>query len=123
MKSILFYLSAALLIFWGIAHLFPTRSVVKGFGKITTDNERIIMMEWIVEGLSLIFLGILIAVVTFFDAVSWLSFTIYWLCVGMLVVLTILSFFTGFKVSFLPYKLCPVIFLSSALLILLGIYW
>ena len=36
----------------------------------------------------------------------------------MLVTLSIVSFFTGFRVKFLPYKICPVIFLTSAILIL-----
>jgi hypothetical protein len=28
---------------WGIAHLVPTRALVKGFGAITTGNRRILM--------------------------------------------------------------------------------
>lgn len=35
---------------WGVAHLFATRGVVSGFGEISSDNRRIIMMEWITEG-------------------------------------------------------------------------
>jgi hypothetical protein len=34
--------------------------------------------------------------------------------------LAFVSFFTGFKISFLPFKLCPVIFITSAVLIILG---
>ena len=45
---------------WGIAHLFATRAVVKGFGEISKDNKKIITMEWIVEGVSLIFIGTLV---------------------------------------------------------------
>jgi hypothetical protein len=36
------------------------------------------------------------------------------------VALALVSLFTGFKVHFLPFKLCPVIFTVSAALILLG---
>ncbi len=32
------------------------------------------------------------------------------------------SLLTGFKINFLPFKLCPVIFISSSLLILIGCY-
>ena len=52
---ILIIIGAAITIVWGVAHLFPTKSVVKGFGDITADNKNIIAMEWIVEGVSLIF--------------------------------------------------------------------
>ena len=54
---VLLYVGAGLTAIWGIAHLFPTSSVVKGFGEISADNKNIITMEWIVEGVSLIFIG------------------------------------------------------------------
>jgi hypothetical protein len=57
---ILIIIGAAITIIWGISHLFPTKSVVKGFGDITADNKNIIAMEWIVEGVSLIFIGIIV---------------------------------------------------------------
>ena len=117
---ILLYLGAALTALWGIAHLFPTGSVVKGFGAISTDNQRIITMEWIVEGVSLIFIGALIATVTFIDPVTAVSKAVFMLSVIGLFVLATVSLFTGFKVNFLPFKLCPFIFTASALLILIG---
>ena len=105
---------------WGVAHLFPTGSVVKGFGSISTDNQHIIRMEWIVEGVSLIFIGTLIATVTFIDPLAAVSKAVFMLSAIGLFVLAIVSLFTGFKVNFLPYKLCPFIFTVSALLILIG---
>ena len=117
---ILLYLGAALTALWGIAHLFPTGSVVKGFGDISTDNQRIITMEWIVEGVSLIFIGALIATVTFIDPLTAVSKAVFMLSVIGLFVLATVSLFTGFKVNFLPFKLCPFIFTASALLILIG---
>jgi hypothetical protein len=38
-------LAAFLTTMWGVAHLFPTRNVVKGFGDISLDNQRVITME------------------------------------------------------------------------------
>ena len=105
---------------WGVAHLFPTKSVVEGFGDISQDNKRIITMEWIVEGISLIFIGLLVAVVTWIDRSSTVSTVIYWICSAELIVLSIVSLLTGFKVNFIPFKLCPVIFTGSSILILLG---
>jgi len=117
---VLLYLGAALTGLWGIAHLFPTRSVVKGFGDISLDNQHIITMEWIVEGVSLIFIGVLVAVVTVIDPASIVSKAVYLVSALALIVLASVSLFTGFKVNFLPFKLCPVIFTVSAVLILLG---
>ena|ERR1039457_148823 len=121
MKTLFFDLSGALTIIWGIAHLFPTKNVVKNFGDISVDNKRIITMEWIIEGISLIFIGVLTITTTITDSTTNLSRYIYMTIIGMLVTLTIVSFSTGFKVKFLPYKLCPVIFLTSAILILMGL--
>jgi len=120
LKHVFLYLGAFFTFAWGVAHLFPTRSVVKGFGVISQDNRHIITMEWIVEGVSLIFIGFLVAVVTIVDHSSTLARTVYWLCFVELNVLSIVSLFTGFKVNFLPFKLCPLIFTGSSVLILLG---
>ncbi len=114
------YLGAALPSLWGIAHLVATKSVVKGFGRITLDNQRIITMEWIVEGVSLIFIGLLVAIVTFIDPVSAVSKAAYTLSMIGLAALAIVSVFTGYKVNFIACKLCPFIFTGSAMLIFVG---
>ncbi len=118
--QILLYLGAFFTSAWGVSHLFPTRSVVAGFGDISQDNKHIITMEWIVEGVSLIFIGLLAAVVTMVDHSSTLARAVYWVCFAELNVLSIVSLFTGFKINFLPFKLCPAIFTGSSLLILAG---
>jgi hypothetical protein len=38
MNELLLYTGGALPILWGISHLFPTRQVVRGFGRITRDK-------------------------------------------------------------------------------------
>ncbi len=120
MKKKLLYLAGILTILWGTAHLFPTAGIVEGFGAISNDNKLIITMEWIIEGLSLIFLGLLTIVVTLIDTESKLAKAIYALITCMLFALTVLSMFTGFRVDFLPFKLCPIIFSVSAILIIVG---
>ena len=120
LNQVLLYAGSAFIAFWGIAHLFPTRSVVLGFGDISADNKRIITMEWIVEGVALIFIGAINAIVTAIDHTSSISLAVYFGSAAALIALALVSFFTGFKISFLPYKLCPVIFLTSAVLIMLG---
>jgi len=119
-NQILAYIGACFVAFWGIAHLFPTKNVVAGFGEISEDNRNIIAMEWIVEGVALIFIGALVATVTIVDSVSPVTRAVYWLAVIGLNALSIVSLFTGFKVNFIPFKLCPVIFTGASILILLG---
>jgi uncharacterized membrane protein YwaF len=121
MKKVFFYISGIFIILWGTIHLFPTGGVVKDFGDITLDNKLIITMEWIVEGLTLIFLGILTIVVTKTETESKLAKNIYILITVMLFSMAIVSLFTGFRINFLPFKLCPIIFSASAILIIIGL--
>jgi hypothetical protein len=114
------YLGAAFTVLWGVSHLLPTRSVVKGFGTISLDNQRIITMEWIIEGVLLIFIGVLVAMVTIIDTTNSVSTAVYLLSAIGLLVLALVSLFTGFKIKFLPFRLCPVIFTVSATLIVIG---
>ena len=118
--DILIYIGSFLVFGWGAAHLFPTKNIVDGFGNISSDNKYIISMEWINEGVSLIFIGFLVAFVTYIDSTNKISSSIYWISFGMLNVLSVISLFTGFKNSFIMFKLCPVIFSGSSILIVIG---
>lgn len=119
--EILLYSGSLLVLGWGAAHLFPTQKVVKGFGNISGDNKRIITMEWIIEGVALIFIGVLAAVVTYIDHGSKVSGAVYWISFAVLNVLSVVSLFTGFKNSFIAFKLCSFIFTGSSILILIGV--
>ena len=121
MKAEIFILiGAALPFLWGLAHLFPTKSIIQGFGDISPDNRNIIAMEWIIEGIALIFIGSLTALVTLLDPYNAISTSVYLTSSVCLIVLAVVSLFTGFKIAFLPFRLCPVIFTSAAVLITLG---
>ena len=112
-NDILILIGAILVIFWGIGHLIPTKSVVEDFGDISQDNKRIIQMEWIIEGMTLIFIGVLVGLVTILGGTANIvSIYVYWISSTMLLALAVLSLFTGARVSFLPLKLCPIIFIS-----------
>jgi hypothetical protein len=90
-SQILLYLASAFVFLWGIGHLFPTRSVVKGFGNITLDNKRIITMEWIVEGVSLIFIAAIVFWATMTDPASAMAKGLYWLSFVMLNTLSVIQ--------------------------------
>lgn len=118
--DVMLYVAATLTAVWGVSHLAATRGVVKGFGELSADNRRIITMEWIVEGVALVSLGTLVAVVTAVDPGTAVSSGAYAVAIGTLVALAGVSLATGFRIAFLPFRLCPLIFGLSAALIALG---
>ncbi len=117
MSQILLYVAAGLTGLWGIAHLLATRGVVAGFGDISTDNRLVITMEWIVEGVALISIATFVAVTAAIDPYARLSSAVFAVAVGTLLALAVVSIFTGFRIAFLPYRLCPFVFGLSAVLI------
>lgn len=110
MASVLAYAGSGIIVLWGIGHLIPTRGIVAGFGPISGDNTHVIAMEWIAEGLTLCFLGVLSAAVwAAAGPTNPATDVVLRLCAGMLLVLATLSSFTGARTSVLPMKLCPVV--------------
>jgi hypothetical protein len=120
-NAILLYVGAGLITLWGIAHIIPTKSVVNGFGQISRDNRRIITMEWIAEGLTLCFIGLLVLLVTIFaGAQNSVSKIVYLTSAAMLVVMAVLTASTGARTSILPIKICPAVKIAVAVLFFLG---
>ncbi|NVM56578.1 MAG: hypothetical protein HWN51_00440 [Desulfobacterales bacterium] len=120
-NDILLYIGSTVIIVWGIAHIVPTKGVIAGFGDISTDNLRIITMEWIAEGLTLCFIGVLVLLTTF---LGWsqepIAIIVYRVSAGMLVILAVLSQLTGARTALLPLRLCPYVKTVVAVLFFLG---
>ena len=38
-SDVLLYVGAGVITVWGVAHIVPTKSVVKGFGEISEENK------------------------------------------------------------------------------------
>lgn len=121
-STVLILIGAAMSVFWGAAHLFPTKSTVAGFGGISEDNRNIIRMEWINEGLTLIFIGTIVTLVTLLGG-GITKIVVHGTTAVMLFAMATVSMLTGFRVKFIPFKLCPIIFTISALLILQNLIW
>jgi hypothetical protein len=119
--DVILYVGSALITVWGIAHIVPTKSVVNGFGAISEDNKRIIIMEWIAEGLTLCFIGLLVLLITILGgAQSQASIVVYRASAVMLVVMAALTSFTGARTSVVPIKICPFVTTAVAILFFLG---
>jgi hypothetical protein len=119
----LLYAGGALPIVWGAAHLYPTGKIVRGFGRITHDNQLVLTMEWIAEAILLIFAGLLVVLMTArFGPDDAAAQTTFAASAGMLLVLAAVSAATGGRVDFVMYRLCGPIFTVSAALIMIGAF-
>ena len=97
--------------------------MVGDFELKSIDDRRVLMMEWIAEGFTLCFLGILVVVVTVWGgSENPVSIIVYRSSAVMLIVMAILSLFTGARTPIIPYKICPPLFTTVATLFFLGSY-
>ena len=53
-----------MLVVWGVAHIAATRPVLTLYGELSTDNRRVRVMEWVAEGFTHVFVGLLVVVIT-----------------------------------------------------------
>jgi hypothetical protein len=120
--SLIMLITGSLLaIGWGVAHLWATRPVIEGFGEITPDNRLIIRMEWITSGMTLVFLGFLVLIMSLLGGnTNPFSVLVCRMSALMLLALAGLALMTGGRTALIPLKMCPVVKTVAALLILLG---
>ena len=111
-----FALAAAGIVFlWGVSHVVPTRQVVAGFGDISEDNRRIITMEWVAEGLSFVFVAVLIVAVTWSgETLEAAEDLVYRVSSGFLVAIGVWTAMTGARTGVIWFKACPVVMSISA---------
>ncbi len=120
-NDVLLYIGSVVIILWGIAHIVPIKSVVSGFGAISEDNKRVITMEWIAEGLTLCFIGVLVLLVTILaGSGNQVAFIVYIVSAVMLIVMAGLTAVTGARTAIVPIKICPAVKTTVAVLFLLG---
>lgn len=120
-SDIIIYLGSITITLWGIAHIIPTKSIVDGFGSISIDNKRIITMEWIAEGLTMIFIGLLVLLIHIFHgSQNPVSIDVYRISAVMLIIMAGLSLLTGARTSIVPIKICPIVKTTVAILFFSG---
>ena len=123
-SEIMLYIGSIFITLWGVAHIVPTKNVVRDFGPLSEDNKRIITMEWIAEGLTLIFIGLLVGIITLVGgAQNPVSIIVYRAAAVMLAIMAGLTLVTGARTSIVPIKICPLIKTIVALVFFLGSVW
>ncbi len=115
------FLGAFIVVIWGAAHIFPTQAVIAGFGVLSDDNRRILTMEWVAEGLAMIFIGLLTAVVALTSGTqNATAVLVYRLNAIMLVLMAVWTALTGARTSIVPIKICPIVKTGAAILLIIG---
>lgn len=111
-----------IMVIWGVFHIVPTKIVVDGLGVYDTDSIRIVVMEWVAGGLTLIFLGVLLVFLAPYVGIgNHVARGVVLLVVLMLVIMAILSGATGARTSqSVFYKICPFVESLAALLALIA---
>jgi len=113
------YAASAILIAWGTAHLVPTRAVAASFGGISLDNRRILVMEWMAEGITHISIGLLVILATAIDgAADATTQLLYVVAAGILAVLAALTTATGARTPIIWFRICPFVLTTAAALLL-----
>jgi hypothetical protein len=119
-SDILLYIGSIVIMLWGSAHIIPTRYIVNGFGSISEDNKQIITMEWIAEGLTMVFIGLLVLLISFLHGTrNPVSIDVSRISAVMLIIMACLSSLTGARTSIMPMKICPIVKTTVAILFLL----
>jgi hypothetical protein len=115
--KVLLYVGSIVIFLWGISHIVPTRGVVEGFEPITEDNRLIITMEWVAEGLTLCFIGLLVLYVTLRGGTANpVSVVVFRAAAVMLLLMAVWTGLTGARTSIVPIKICPIVKTAVAIL-------
>jgi hypothetical protein len=109
------YIGSSVIVVWGIAHIILTGRVVKGYEPISVENRRIVTMEWVAEGLTLVFIGLLVLFARHFYGGCPLT---YPATAVMLLVMAAWTALTGGRTSVTFLKISPVVETIVAILLL-----
>lgn len=120
MSAAFAYAAAALVGLWGIAHVVPTRQVLAGFTPVTADNRRILLQEWLAEAITMAGTATLVVLVTAVDVSRTSAVLTYRVAAGLLVALALLTGLTGARTSVVWFKVCPVVLMVSATLLVVA---
>ena len=121
MSAVLAYVAAVVIAAWGVAHAVPTRQVIAGFGPVSADNRRVIVQEWLAEAFTMWGIAAMVVAATAAggaatDVRAW----VYRVAAALLVALGVLTALTGARTPVVWFKVCPVVMVGAAVLLLVA---
>ena len=85
------------------------------FGGIFADNRRILVMEWIAEGVTHISVGALVIIIAAVDgSADATAELVYRVLAVVLIALAVLTTFTGARTPVVWFKVCPFVLTGAA---------
>ena len=112
---------SVVLIVWGIAHIVPVCSILRGFGEISKENRRVVSSTWIAEGITVIFVGAIMGLTSYYGNIfADFENLLTQACAGFLLGIALLDVFTKSRNPVLPMKLCPIIVGGAGVLYLVA---
>jgi len=121
-SQVLAYVGASVVALWGVAHALPTGRVVAGFADTSADNRLVVAQEWVAEAVTMWFVAALVIGVTVIGRPNETADWVYRASAVLLVVLGALTAATGARTPVVFFKICPVVMVVCAGL-LLGASW
>jgi hypothetical protein len=118
MSAVLAYVAAAVVAFWGLAHVIPTRRVVAGFGEVSVDNRRVITQEWLAEGIAMWGTAAFVIAATAAAGPGDVRAWVYRVAAALLVAVGVLTGVTGARTAVVWFKVCPAVMALAAGLLL-----
>jgi hypothetical protein len=116
------YLAGVIALVWGVMHIMPTRNVVAGYGPLSEVNRLVLTMEWVAEGITYIFMALLLALVTLRGgARNDITVAVYGITAAMFVVMAVWTQLTGARSSVIFFKICPFVLSAAAILLVAAI--
>ena len=116
--DVLAYAAGGVLVLWGVAHIAPTRSVASSFGSLSVDNRRVLIMEWVAEGFTHIFVGLLVILITALEGPSAAgSAVVYRAAAAFFALLVVWTAVTGARTPVIWYRICLVVLTAAAALL------
>jgi len=112
--SIVVFAASGVLLAWGIAHILPTRNVVRGFGDISRDNRLVVIQTWVGEGLTLCFVAVLASLTMIMNPTAALAAAVRFACALMLLLFAVWHWLTGSRTPVVPMKVCPFVLSAVA---------
>ena len=104
----------------GLAYLVRSGAVIKDFKIILRGLQKVLAMAFVWQGLTLIFLGLLVVVLSLSGQREHIAKLISYLCGGMLLVLGIVTGATGGQSEYILFRIGQFVQVVAAIMIFVG---
>lgn len=122
MNEVLLYIGSGLLTLLGIIHFASTKPALTDFDRLSKDDFRIALMQWLGTGVALVYVGVVtILVVTYGDPAGTSTRIALVSGVAFAFTFSVLSLLIYSKPKTMPAPVIPFVFILIGVCLLLGV--